>query len=481
MSEIDALVALIEEVSGLVVPERDHARLEATVRERLQATSHRNLTSYVQWLRLDRDGAEWRQVLSSITVNESYLFRAPQQLRAVDDVVLPDLVARRPITSMLRAWSAGCARGEEAVTLAIVLDLSPHMAGRPWRILATDVDEAAIRDARRARFGRRAVERVPAPLMEEYFRSVGSGFELDERLRARIDVSNLNLVRPELGLEPRSFDLIFLRNVLIYFRPESQRRVVASIARLLADDGYLFLGPSESLWQLSSDLVAVDMGDCFCYRHRAILGPGRPERAAREPEVPPLVTESAGRPPMLSAPGAGLPAEDVPASGLPIHGAAAAAGHQVRELSGAGTASASEQPPVRSVAPVVVALVEDRLADAGELIGEGLARCPEDPLLRALEGLAHELRDEIEAAVRSYRAALYLDPSLYQVRFLLARSMERLGWSQRALREYRETLSAVASPLAHEVPDWSVLGLPSRHQVEVNCLQLLAHGLNPTP
>jgi hypothetical protein len=257
--------------------------------------------------------------------------------------------------------------------------------------------------------------------------------------------------------------------VLIYFRPESQRRVVATVTRLLADDGYLFLGPSESLWQLSSDLVSVDLGDCFCYRHRAALGPGRPERILDEAEAPSLVRQADEPPPVPAAAG------DTPAGSAGFK----EAGPQRSASTGTATDRQRQTgaAPVRSMAPVVVALVEDRLTDARQLISEGLARCPEDPLLRALEGLVHELRDEVEAAVRSYRAALYLDPLLYQVRFLLARSMERLGWSQRALREYRETLSAVASPMAHEVPDWSVLGLPSRHQVEVSCLQLLARGL----
>lgn len=452
MKELEPLVSLIEDVSGIVVPERDLGRLGASARDRIAATGQRSLEAYIQWLRLDRDGAEWRQLLSSITVNESYLFRAPQQFRAVAEVVLPELMASRGSGRGLRVWSAGCARGEEAVTLAMVLSESPETIGNQWRILATDVDEAALRDARRALYGRRAVEKVPPHLLETYLTRTCGGYELDARLRSRIDVRAHNLVRPELGFEPGLFDLIFLRNVLIYFRPASQRRVVAAISRVLAEDGFLFLGPSESLWQLSTDLVAVDLGDCFCYRHRSALGLGTPERMLDELQATPLVP-----------PPARAPAVVIDTEGLD------------RPSEGSGASEAGPA-PVRSLAPVIVALADDRIVDARELIREGLSRCPEDPLLRALEGLAYELVSETEAAVRCYRAALYLDPSLFQVRFLLARSMEGLGWTQRALREYKEALSALASPMAHEVPDWAVLGLPSRHQVEVCCLRLMARG-----
>jgi chemotaxis protein methyltransferase CheR len=444
MTEIAELAQLIEDVSGNMLPEREHHRLAELAAERVKATGQRDLDTYVRLLRLDLNGAEWRHLLSSITINESFLFRAPQQFRAVAEAVIPELASSRLGGRSLRIWSTGCARGEEAATLAIICAESQHLTGWSWQILATDVDQAALEEAKRGRFGQRAVAKVPADLLEKYFIPRGDEFQLSPELQERIEFRPHNLIGSCFGLAPGSFDLVFLRNVLIYFRHEAQRRVVAAVAEVLVDDGYLFLGPSESLWQLSSELSAVDLGDCFCYRHTRAV-PEHPSSPARA-EPPPVVVEQTVQTPVPARP------EQIP---KPDHEAVT--------------------PPLRRriLIPIVEALVQSNVEHAQELIREATVLFPESPSLRALEGLALDVQQLTDSALKAYRACLYLDPTLFQVRYLLARCMERLGWQDRAQREYREVLATLASQQARNLEDWAVLGVPSRAQVEVGCARAL--------
>ena len=184
------------------------------------------------------------------------------------------------------------------------------------------------------------------------------------------------------------FDLVFLRNVLIYFRAQSQRRVVEAVARNLAADGYLFLGHSESLWQLSGRLTPIDLGGCFAYRHAAPAASPPPPRA--------------------------------------------------------GVAA------VPSMAPAW---------RASRLEAE-----PEDAAAHALGGLIHDLDGDGEGAIAAYRAALFLRPELYRVRFQLAERLRLGGWRERARAEYRRVLATLREG-AGEHSD--LAGLLPEHREEV--------------
>ena len=153
------LAELIEDLSGIVVPEHDLGRLGILAQERAVATGRRDVGDYFAFLRRDPGSNEWPVLLSRITNKESYLFRGHAQFEALESTILPEL-ANRLRDHHLKVWCAGCARGEEAATLAIVLADSPLVGSWNWQILATDVDPAALAEAREGIFGRRAVAKV---------------------------------------------------------------------------------------------------------------------------------------------------------------------------------------------------------------------------------------------------------------------------------------------------------------------------------
>ncbi len=432
---IRELARLIEDASGFVIDDGRLGTLEDFARERVVSAGFADIQSYVDALRRHGDSDELRLLLGRITIKESYLYRGRAQFDALEETVLSELLAHNRHRG-LRVWCAGCARGEEAATLAIVL--ADHAVGGDWRwsILATDVDEAALIEAQTGLFGRRAVARVPSECLQRHFVSRGDRFELDPELRARIEFRRLNLADQSLDLGGEVFDVIFLRNVLIYFRPELQRRVVAAVESVLAADGFLFLGPSESLLHLDSGLQARDLGGSFCYRHRRTAAIG---------------TASAG-----------VSGETPPA----------AAGATASTISGPAQPplAGDDEPTIEArLESVIGCLEKDDLHGALDLIDDLRTGFPDNAVAHALEAIARERTGDLDAAVLAYRGALYLEPEMDEIRFLLARCLRTLGREGRAAREYRAVLTGLGTPSSKLGTLMRRLGLPTADEMIEEC------------
>ncbi len=446
------LARLIETTSGNVVPPGHLPFLADAARERAAATGCMDLVAYVQALAAGRLPGEWAALLPHVTIKESYCFRTPQHFARLAEVVLPRLVGRAGVSRSLRVWSAGCARGEEPATLAIVLAEAAALATWDWLVVGTDVDQHALDVARSGLFSERAVAQVPPFLLERYFSRRGPAFELAPALRRRIEYHAVNLVAEPLQVPHHPFDVVFLRNVLIYFRAESQRRVVAAVARALAPDGVLFVGPSETLWQLSDELEPEDLGDCFCYRRKMAPGKHGPGPVARGP------ADGARRP-------RGTRGEDSGERGaatLPPGGREA---RERRRPAPAAPDRRASEPLVGTRERVDGAarlLAANQVEAAGEALAEVLRGDPANAAAHALEGLLHDLGGRPERAIASYRAALYLAPELFQARLLLADALRRSGNAQRAAGEYRQVLSSLAGGRARELGELSAVPLPDR-------------------
>lgn len=452
---LEKLVSLIRDTTGNVISPARYAFLEEVAQRRARSRGFPSVKDYVHALTANSLDGEWESLIPLVTIKESYFFRAPQQFEIIREQVLPRLMQARAQSRHLRIWCAACARGEEPSTLAMILDSEPSLAGWDWTILATDVDEGALSGARLGLYGDRAVNQVPQPLLERYFRRRGKLFELDAELRSRILYRHLNLAHGPFSLPFQECDLVLLRNVLIYFRRPLQRRVISQVGHLLAPHGYLFLGASETLWQIQDDLEAVDLGSCFCYRHRT--GP-RPE----PPQLPIQVRPPAAIPPPAPKP------EPRPAPAPRIK---------------------APPPPPPPVSPVNTPfgisemlaraardLAENRIADATRDIEQLMESDPSDPEAYALEGFLHDLAGRTDDATASYRAALYLDASLFQVRVLLADCLLRLGHGDLAKHQYREALAVLESGRERTLTLFADLPLPDRERARRRCQDVLRRG-----
>lgn len=465
-SSLQQLVVLIREATGNVIPAARLGFLEELAQRRAQVTGHGGLDEYVRALADQQIEAEWGTLVSLVTIKESYFFRAPQQFDVIVRQVLPALARARAGSRHLRIWSAACARGEEPATLAMLLAEEPSLAGWTWTIVATDLDEEALAGARLGLYGERAVAQVPPYLLERWFKRRGKLFELDLGLRSRISYQTLNLAHAPFALPFAECDLVLMRNVLIYFRRPLQRWVVSQVAKLLAPEGYLFLGASETLWQIQDELESVDLGPCFAYRHRkaqpaAAPAPPPPKRAPRR--SPPVEKPAEERPRW---------SEQDPRDWSVSRAAATLA----------ATAPAPEPPvtPAGGVQERLLAaardLADNHIEDARRILEAVLAADPSEPAAHALEGFLHDLCGRTEDAVGSYRAALYLDPALFQPRVLLADCLLRLGNRDRAEHQFREVLTLLSSGREKALALFEGLPLPDRERAGRRCRQVLKGG-----
>ncbi|MEO8504908.1 MAG: CheR family methyltransferase [Acidobacteriota bacterium] len=434
--ETQRFANLIREHTGNALPASRLPSLEQLLERRAAATS-RSHQRYLNDLAAGRLSGEWSLVVTEITIKESFFFRAPQQFEAIARQVLPQLVAARAATRRLRVWSVASASGEEPATLAILLAEQASLHGWDWQVLATDLDADALERARRGLHGERAVAGVPEAMRERWFSRRAGSYELSPQLQERIVYRELNLVRPPWTLPERAFDLILARNVLIYFRRTMQRRVLASLAEYMAADGFLFLGASETLWQAQGELDVQDLGGVFCYRFPKTP---KPTAAAKAPSLvpqPSLSASKARRGATAKAPGAALAKLAAP----PV-----------------------VSPPATPLLVAVEALRERQFEPAGRAIERALAEDPEDARAHAVCGLLSEVLGNGAAAVAAYRAALYLDPGLYQVRALLAEALARQGETERADQQWRELLRELASGRAHAMAGVDGLPWPERER-----------------
>jgi chemotaxis protein methyltransferase CheR len=460
-SPVQQLVAMIRDATGNVIPPARVGFLEEVAQRRAHTRGYHGIAEYVRALAARELDGEWGSLISLVTIKESYFFRAPQQFEAIRQQVLPVLVRARAGARSLRIWSAACARGEEPASLAMMLAEEPSLAGWDWTLVATDLDEEALAGARLGLYGERAVSQVPPELLERWFTRRGKLYEFDAGLRSRIRYQTLNLAQTPFSLPFGECDLVLLRNVLIYFRRPLQRLVVSHIGRILSPHGYLFLGASETLWQIQDELEAVDLGPCFAYRHRE----ERPAAEQSEPAAPPK------KKPLPLPPAPPVPAE--PSRVEPPRERSVP-----RAVTAPPPVPEAARPP--SLHERLLAAARDlganRVDEAGRALAEILAADPSEPAAHALEGFLHDLRGRAEDAVTSYRAALYLDPSLFQVRVLLADCLLRLGHRDRAEHQFREVLTLLASGRERTLTMFEGLPLPDRDRAQKRCRQVLKGG-----
>lgn len=208
-------------------------------------------------------------VVAAVATNETSFFRDLHPFDALRDVVIPEVLAGNG-GRRLHMWSAATSTGQEAFSLAMVAQ-----AHRPRisdiSILATDMSTAALKRARRGRYSQLEVNRgLPARLMVEHFTRDGREWQVNPDVLTHVTFRRMNLARPLLGVPP--MDVIFLRNVLIYFDIARKVEVLAQVARVLRPGGFLFLGSSETTYGIDSSFERLHLGKAMCHRLTSLEG-----------------------------------------------------------------------------------------------------------------------------------------------------------------------------------------------------------------
>ncbi len=219
---------------------------------------------------LERDDQEFRELINLVTINETSFFRFPAQFDVLRNSIIPEIMAAKAGDNRgVRIWSAGCSTGEEPYSIAMTLiDSGIEMAGYKPQVLGTDVSTKALARAQGRRVRQAAMMNVPEDVVSRHFERTASGdYRVNDRVRSYVDFGYQNLIKEPYPLSLMgNWDIIFCRNVTIYFRLESTRRVVSNFFNSLNEGGYLFVGHSETLTSVNDTFEAVEVGGVFLYR-----------------------------------------------------------------------------------------------------------------------------------------------------------------------------------------------------------------------
>ena len=472
-SDLGAFRDAVAQRAGLRFDKVDAEPLVTALRERVRQTSAKTVTQYLE--RLASQPQEAVEVASLLSISETYFLRNPDQFRALATVLKEGV----PKPLKWRVLSAGCASGEEAYSLAITAceALSFPGASELVDILGVDLHADGLARARAGVFGRWSMRVTPQAVRRKYFRTSGERHQVVDSLRAMVSFEQANLVdAPSLWQHGR-FDVVFCRNVLMYFTPAAARNVLANIARSMVPGGYLFLGHAENLRGLSEDFELLQSHDTFFYQRK----PSLPLLAKSIP-----ASVSSGSPPHLSGGGRDDWLGAISQASRRIESLSHASRPPKRARPNRAVPNAPVSIPSRWVRAVGL-LKEERFQEAldaldngdgspGDVTQESLMRAvllvntgsvdQAEQLCRAIldadgfnagahyvAALCREHASDHEGAVEHSRAAAYLDAGFAMPHLQLGKLARRVGDVATARRELELALSL----LSHENSDRIVL------------------------
>jgi len=267
LAENEAFVQelLIKHAGMALVDEQRHV-LDARLASLARLQNLDNADTLVGRLRSRPSGVLLDSVIEALTTHETTFFRDASAFRALSEHVLPDLIRRRRQQRTLSIWSAGCSTGQEAYSVAILLrERFPDTAGWRLRLWGTDVSRSTLARAREGRFSELELRRgLSTGAREKYFTPMGAEYRINEDVRRMVSWEMMNLAAPWPSMS--AFDLILMRNVLIYLTADARARVLALTASHLFRDGYLLLGTSETTFGASQELVPFSVQGATLYR-----------------------------------------------------------------------------------------------------------------------------------------------------------------------------------------------------------------------
>ncbi len=263
---------IIRERFGLYYDDQKQFLLLSRLQTRLVKRSMTSYADYVKFLRFGADReAEFRDLASVLSNNETYFFRERAQVKALCGNLLTELQAHSP---RLRVWSAACSSGEEPYSLAMSLLETGRIAESSIAIKATDISPRVLDLCERGFYRALSFRATEPAMVQKYFTVSGDGFVISDRVKRLVEFGTLNLMDDRKVASFGPFDAIFCRNVLIYFDKPTQKRVVESFARALRPGGYLFLGHAESLFALTDAFEPIVQPESIVYRVRTPVAGG---------------------------------------------------------------------------------------------------------------------------------------------------------------------------------------------------------------
>ncbi len=267
--EFHLLRDYIYENTGIYFKDNKKYLLINRLNQRLIETNSKTFKDYYFYLKYDKTGVEFKKLLNSITTNETSFFRNEFHMESFSDFIIPELVKKKKNNGdrKIKIWSAGCSTGEEPYSLAIILNEKGVMQEFDVEIIGNDLSDNVLNSARAGIYNKLSLRNTPEYIVNKYFKKINNfTFKIDDKIKKYVKFTFGNLVKPSTLLLINNLDIIFCRNVMIYFDIEARKRVVKLFYDKLLKGGYLFIGHSETLHGISTAFKIVHYKRAVFYR-----------------------------------------------------------------------------------------------------------------------------------------------------------------------------------------------------------------------
>lgn len=264
--DYDYVRQLLQKHSAIVLDENKSYLIDARLSPLATDHGFDSVPKMLQELRTKSYGSLHKSVVEALTTNETSFFRDLAPFEALEKTVLPDLIERRKAIRTLKIWCAACSSGQEPYSVAMAaFEAFPELEGWNLQIVATDLNTAMVERTQSGKYSQLEINRgLPAKLGLKYFKKKGLKYEAKPMLRDKIDARPMNLIDPWPPMGP--FDIVFMRNVLIYFGTEHKRLIFDRMLRVMRHDAYMFLGGAETTVGIHEGFHRLPIPKACCYR-----------------------------------------------------------------------------------------------------------------------------------------------------------------------------------------------------------------------
>lgn len=243
----------IYEKTGIYVPDNKKYFLENRLSRILKEKNFRSFEDYLYFLKYSANKHDIVRLFDAVTTNETFFFREPQQFEVFSQNLIPQIVKENSQMGRkdIKIWSAACSTGEEPYTIAMILLEKPELISFKKEIYASDISESVLMSAKRGIYGAYSIRNVPPMYLAKYFKDSGGMYILSDVVKSMVKFMNINLIDEKEVKQLKGMDVVFCRNVLIYFDDKAKKKAVSLIYDVLRPKGYLFVGTSESLHNIT--------------------------------------------------------------------------------------------------------------------------------------------------------------------------------------------------------------------------------------
>ena len=459
-SEYAKFIEIIKKKSGINLVSIDYTRISRLVNEREKISGCKSFHKYIKYLGSGSAKNEWEELLQKITISETYFFRDMNQCNALKDYILPRLIKSKK-DKKIRVWSAGCSTGEEAYTIAIILN-QRIIDIKSWdiKITGTDINRKSIEIARDGFYGKNSFRGIDNEIIDQYFIKKGRRLKPKGFIKRDVQFEIFNMKIGEKGLFPfnyMNFDIIFCRNVLIYFEKKDAGNILKGFNNSLLHKGYLVLGHSEASLAARDLFTPVRTNNTFIYASIKIMSPDKehkkPVRCRLESSKPGIKQKAVNNKPVgldrrIPVKNPVEPAISLRNVNIRYFKEAlyfyfnekyTEAGKKIDDFLAYYDAGTEEL--------LLASLISINLGDFEKALSIVRQIRQKDEFLpdsHFIDGLIHEHEQKYEEAIRAYKAALFLDGDYFFSYFRLGHLYHKANRKIDSVRAFRTALTVIA-------------------------------------